>query len=356
MDIENYRKRIDEVDQDIIRLLNERASLAQHIGEIKKSKNLPIYVPEREKAIYEKIERINEGVMPTPLVKHIYKEIISYSRSLEYPLKVAFLGPVGSYTHQAAFNHFGSSFEKVACASVQDVFVEVEKGKADYAVVPIENSYHGPVFATVDSLTDSELKIIGEIYLRIRHNLLSAANSLSEVQKVFGHPQALEQCRAFLESHLPNVPKIQVSSNSKAAEMAAADPSIAAVAGNLAAEIYKLNILSADIEDVSDNTTRFVVLGKEEVGETKESKSSVIFSIANKPGALYDILSAFSKRKLDLSKIESRPSKRKAWDYIFLVDFKGHVKSPLVQEALEEVKDKTLFVKILGSYPLGGSL
>jgi chorismate mutase/prephenate dehydratase len=355
MDIQDYRKEIDKIDNQIIELLNQRARSAQEIGRIKKEKNLPIYVPEREKAIYEKIRKINRGIMPTKVVNQIFRQIISYTRSLEYPLKVSFLGPEGSYTHQAALSHFGSSIEEVGCPTIHDIFLEVEKDKADYGVVPIENSYNGVVFQTLDALLDSELVIIGEIYMRIRHALLSRESKTESVQTIYGHPQSLEQCRIYLDTHLMKAKRIQVASNSEAALRASKEKNSAAIASEVAGEIYGLNALATGIEDVPDNTTRFIILGKEPVGPWDSNKTSIVCSISNRPGALADILMSFSSRNIDLSKIESRPSKRKAWDYIFFIDFNGHIEDKKVLDALNEIREKTLFVKILGSYPAGGS-
>lgn len=354
--IDKFRQKIDAIDNQIIELLNERAVAAQGIGEIKKKNNLPIYVPERELAIYQKIESRNPGQMPTPIVKHIFREIISFTRSLEHPIRVSFLGPEGSYTHQAAFTHFGSSIRELGCRSIRDIFTEVEKDKADYGVAPIENSYEGVVFQTMDALIDSDLNIIGEIYLRIRHSLLSKEDSTNKISKIYGHPQSLAQARIYLDNNFPQIERIQVTSNSQAALLASQEEGAAAIASQIAADIYKMNVLAEGIEDVSDNTTRFIIFSKN-TNEPQDNavKTSLVFSISNRPGALHDILQSFSSRNIDLSKIESRPSKRKAWDYIFFIDFEESVNNARVQEALKEIKERTLFLKILGSYSIGGS-
>lgn len=350
--IETIRTEIDQIDNQIIHLLNQRVELAKKIGEIKKRENLPIYVPERERLIYEKLEQIPSKV-PGSVLKRIFKEIISYSRSIEYPIKISFLGPQGSYTHQAALCHFGSSIEEISCSSIQDVFMEVEKEKATYAVAPIENSYHGVVSQTLDCLIDSDLKIIGEIYLRIKHSLLSTESDIKRIKKIYSHPQSFEQSQIFLSNHLPNVERIEVSSNSQAAVLASREKNSGAIGSVLLSEIYRLNVLASGIEDAADNSTRFLVLGRDYAGLSKENKTSLIFSISDKPGALHDVIQAFSKRSINLTKIESRPSKRKAWDYIFFIDMMGHKDEDRIVSAIEEIKEKTLFYKTLGSYSKG---
>jgi len=346
MSIDNFRKEIDQIDNQIIELLNKRVNFAQKIGEIKKEKKLPIYVPERERAIYDKIASVNQGPMPTSAIQNIFREIISCSRDLERPLRISYLGPAGTYTHQASLYHFGSATEQINCGSIRDVFVEVEKYKADYGIVPIENSYNGVVFQTLDAFLDFDLKIIAEIYLRIRHSLLSNEKDLSRIKKIYSHPQSFEQCRVFLNSQLSHAQKIEVVSNSQAALMASGESGAAAIASHINADLYNLKIAAGDIEDAPDNYTRFVVLGKESPGKALHNKTSLIFSIVDRPGV-------FSSRAINLTKIESRPSKRKAWDYVFFIDMEGHREEQKIQEAIENIKDFSLFHKILGSYARG---
>ncbi len=355
MDINQHREQIDSLNIQIIELLNQRAKHALKIGEIKKQNNLPIYVPEREKAILEKVKSLNQGPMLNSDLQHIFKQIMAFTQKLEQNIQVSFLGPQGSYTHEAGVHFFGSAFDEISCVSIKDVFLEVDKKRATFGVVPIENSYYGSVFQTLDCLIDFDLKIIGEIVLRIRHQLLSKTSSLEEIKTIYAHGQSFEQCREYLSSHLPLAEKIEVSSNSKAAQMALQTPYTAAIAGSLASEIYNLPIIAKDIEDALDNSTRFVVLGKEFAENTPKTRTSLIFSIADKPGLLQKILKAFANKNINLTRIESRPSRRKAWDYIFFIDFEGHFKDSKVQVVLKELTELALFIKILGSYPLAGN-
>ncbi|HCL56794.1 MAG TPA: prephenate dehydratase [Spirochaetia bacterium] len=352
MSIDEYRKKIDSIDENIIHLLTERVKCAEEIGKIKKSQNLPIFVPSREKAILERLVKINPEFPPS-LVRQIFKEIISYSRSREYPLKIAFLGPEGSYSHQAVVHYFASSVFEKGCHSITDVFLDLEKEESDFGIVPIENSYNGVVFPTMDGLMDFNLQIIGELYLRIRHTLLSNEKDMKKIKRIYSHPQSLEQCKMFLNKEFPGIEKIEVASNSKAALIASKEKKSAAIAGSLCSELYKIDILASNIEDAVDNYTRFIVLGKTKEYQKNGSKTSLMISIADKPGTLDHILRAFAEKNINLTKIESRPSKRKAWDYVFFIDLDGNIEEERVKVAISEIQEKTLYVKILGSYPKG---
>jgi chorismate mutase/prephenate dehydratase len=277
---------------------------------------------------------------------------MSSSLSLEKKLKIAFLGPVATFTHQAALKRFGSQVSYLSCSSISEVFIEVEKGNADYGVVPIENSIEGAVNHTLDMFMDSDLKICSQVILNISHNLLST-DPLTKVKKVYSNPMVFPQCRIWLQKNLPNAQLIEVPSTTRASQIAAKEKNSAAIASALAAKIYGLNIVARGIEDSPHNITRFFVIGKDEVPPTVKDKTSLMFSILDRVGALHEMLASFRKHGVNLSKIESRPSKRKAWDYYFFVDLVGHREEPKVKKALAELEDKCKFLKILGSYPVG---
>ncbi len=348
--LKNLRKQIDEIDRKIIGLLNERAKLALAIGKLKKQRGKQVYAPDREKEIYELIEKKNKGPMPKHSLRAIYREIMSATLNIEQPVKVAYLGPPATFTHLASLKKFGSSVTYIPCDSITDIFLEVEKGRANYGVVPIENSTEGVITHTLDMFINSELKIYSEVSLEISHNLLAKTKGM-KIKKIYSNPQVFGQCRHWLEKNLPGVEHIEVSSTTRAAELASAGKNAAAIAGNLAAKVYGLKIIAASIEDSAQNMTRFLVIAKEEVEPTSSDKTSIMFSIKDRIGALHDILAPFRKYKINLTKIESRPSKKKAWDYYFFVDFQGHHKDKKIKKTLDELRKSCRFVKILGSYP-----
>ena len=351
--LEPYREKIDEIDKKIINLLNERIVNVLEIGKIKEKHKLPFYHPEREKKIYNKLMEYNKGDFPNHAIENIFREIISASRSLEKSIKVAFLGPKGSYTHLASLKQFGSSVEMFPVSSITDVFKEVENDKADYGVVPIENSYGGVVSHTLDMFVDSSLLISSERFLQISHCLLSQLENIDQIKKIYSHTQSFAQCRLWLENNLPNVEKIETSSNSKAASLVEWDKYSAAIASEMAAEVYNLDILEKNIQDSSENTTRFLIISKNGCEPTGEDKTSIVCSISDEVGALLKILTPFQKRNINLTKIESRPTRKRAWDYLFFIDVEVHQTDKLLKEALNEVKKVCLSVKILGSYPKG---
>ncbi|NPB06321.1 MAG: prephenate dehydratase [Aquificae bacterium] len=354
-EISVLRQAIDRVDEEILRLLNERARLAKRIGEIKKEKGLPVHVPEREREIFEKLLKLNRekygGVFPEEALLHVFREIISACLSLEKPLKIAYLGPKATFTHQAALEFFGLSAQYVACGTIKEVFKEVETGRADYGVVPVENTTEGVVNSTLDMFLESELKITGEVVLPINLYLLSSASSLEDVKRVYSQKLALAQAKEWLEKNLPGVQTIEVESTAKACEIALEDERSAAIASESAAYAYHLNILARNIQDNAENFTRFLVIGKKELAPTGRDKTSVLFGVRDEPGALYKALEAFYKEGVNLTKIESRPSRKKAWDYVFFVDLEGHKEEKRVKRALDELSKRALFVKVLGSYP-----
>jgi chorismate mutase/prephenate dehydratase len=352
MKIKKLRKQIDVTDKKILGLLNKRASIAVEIGRLKGRKKEGTYVPYREKDVYKKIISENKGPLKPKALKAIYREIFSSTLNLQKPLKIAYLGPGLTFTHLASMKKFGSSVDYTSCESITDVFDEVEKGRADYGVVPIENSTEGAVSHTLDMFIDSELKICSEVYLAISLNLISVLKSQSGIKRIYSKAEVFAQCRKWLEMNLPKAELVDCPSTSKAAELASADKKSAAIASSLAAEKYKLNLLAPSIEDGKHNVTRFLVIGAgTQSRPTKDDKTSVMVSIKDRVGALYDILSLFKKHRINLTKIESRPSKRKVWDYFFFIDMEGHHGDKNVRSVLSKLEKETSFLKILGSYP-----
>lgn len=351
-ELEKLRRQIDEIDLEILRLLNERAKTALEIGEIKKGKKVDCYSPEREKEVLENLAKLNRGPFPTDAIKDIYKEIISASRSLEEPLKVACLGPLATFTHLAALRHFGSSTKFIPVEPIKSIFEEVDSGRADYGVVPIENSNEGIVSYTLDMFVDYDLMISAEILLEISQNLISKSGDRARIKHIYSHPHATAQCKEWLEKNMRAVAVIDTTSTAKAAEIASRDEDAAAIASEAAAKIYDLRFVARDIEDRRHNFTRFLVIGRTHSPKTGKDKTSIMFSVKDRPGALYDILAPFKKSKINLTKIESRPSKRKAWEYIFFVDMEGHIEDKVVMKAIKGMKKDCLFLKTLGSYPM----
>jgi chorismate mutase/prephenate dehydratase len=352
MGLDEWRARIDEIDRQLLRLLNQRAALSLEIGRAKRESGEPVLVPEREQEILDELARLNPGPLPAEAIRAIWSEVLSASRCLQRPFRVSYLGPPGTNTHLAALRHFGSSAEALPVRSIPEVFEEVERGRADVGVVPIENSSEGVVNHTLDGLIDSELLICGEASLEVHHHLLSRAAELSEVKRVFSHPQALAQCREWLNRHLPDAEVVETPSTSVAAEQAVQDPAGAAVASELAGRLYQLPALQERIEDHANNVTRFLVIGRRAAGRTGRDKTSVLFSIRDEVGTLYRILEPFATARLNLTKIESRPTRRRPWEYVFFVDFEGHRDDPVTQGVLAAVRERCLFLKVLGSYPI----
>ncbi len=348
------RADIDRIDEEILKLLNKRAKIVLDVARVKRDGKLGFYSPERERQILERLQSMNPGPFPNDALKVIFREILSASLSLEEPLKVACLGPLATFTHLAALRHFGSSSQFIPVNSIKDVFETVMDGQAEYGVVPIENSNEGVISYTLDMFMDFDLKISAEIMLEINHNLLSLSGDISKIRKVYSHPQAIAQCRRWIEKNLPNITIIDAASTAKAAELASKDKEGAAIASELAAKIYDLRVVERRIEDNKDNYTRFLVVSKEFPPPTGEDKTSIMLSIKDKPGALYEVLTPFKKAKINLTKIESRPSKRKAWEYIFFIDLDGHIEDRKVKKALREIEKDCLFLKVLGSYPRTG--
>lgn len=351
--LQQLRENIDATDDQLLELLNRRASLAGQVAEVKRSEDEHsfFYRPEREAQVLQKIIDSNQGPISNEEAARIFREIMSVCLALEMPLQVAYLGPKGTFTQAAALKHFGHSVKTEALGSIAQVFRDVEAGDSHYGVVPIENSIEGVVNYTLDLLINSNLKICGEVELRIHHYLLSKESDLSQIKKVFGHQQALAQCRGWLDEHLLYAERIHVASNAVGCQRAEQEEHVAAIASETAAELYGLTMLYKNIEDEPDNTTRFLILGKRDTPASGNDKTSILFSAPNKPGALHDLLGCFASNNVSLTRIESRPSRKGMWDYVFFADFEGHVSDPAVVTTLDQLKGTASLLKVLGSYP-----
>ena len=350
MNLEGLRHKIDQLDTRLLNLLNQRARIALTIAKAKKNQGQARYSPDREKQVLNRLLRINPGSLSSASVEAIYREIMSSSLAQHKPLMIAYLGPQASFTHQAALKKFGSQVVYSPSNSITDVFAEVEKGGADYGVVPIENSIEGAITHTLDMFVDSDLKICAQIILEISHNLLGNCPK-SKIKRIYSNPQVFAQCRRWLEKNLANVEKIEVSSTARAAQIVKRTRNSVCIASLLAAKIYKQKVIAEAIEDSPHNITRFLVISKHEINPTGSDRTSILFSIKDRIGALHDMLIPFKKRRINLTKIESRPSKKKAWDYYFFIDLVGHYKDSKVKKALGELEAKCKFLKVLGSYP-----
>ncbi len=351
MRIDDLRKRIDEIDSQILKLLNRRAELVIDVGRLKADQNMEFHVPQREEEIYARLTGENTGPFPPQAVRPVFREVISACLSLEHPLRVAYLGPRATFSHLAAMERFGLSAQFLAVRSIGEVFAEVEKGNADYGVVPVENSTEGIVSHTLDRFVDSSLLICGEVVVETALHLMGRASGLAEIRQIYSHPHALAESRKWLEAHSAHLPVVETSSTAAAAETAASEPGAAAIASELAASLYGLSILQRRIEDHPNNLTRFLVIGRKATAPTATDKTSILFSIKDRVGALHRMLHPFADHQINLTKIESRPSKQRVWEYVFYVDFEGHASEPRVQRALETLRDECIFLKVLGSYP-----
>ncbi len=356
MSLEPIRQKIDELDRQLVTVINERLALAAEIGKIKRKEGGQIYVAEREDAVLRKVAKQNEGPIKNEALQAIYREIMSAAIALEKPLLIAYLGPEASNTHAAAMKKFGASVNYHAMATIGDIFTAVEKGETDYAVIPIENSTEGSVREALDNFVESDLKIVAQIYLEISHALISNS-SLEEIERVYSKDQALAQCRHWLQRHLPHAQLVDAPSTSRAVQFAKEEPGTAAIAGELAAEHYGVPVIEHNIQDKADNTTRFFVIGKKPSGSAGSGKDLTSFLVslgdeaASHSGALLKMLMPLAERGINLSKIESRPSKKRPWDYYFFLDVTGHFDDANMKEALVELKKFCPLVKWLGSYP-----
>ena len=355
VDLGQVRARIDSVDEQIQALLNERAKLAQLVGISKTldGRTVDFYRPEREAQVLRMAKARNKGPLRNEEVLRLFREIMSACLAQQEPLKVAFLGPEGTFTQTAVYSHFGHSVRALALPSTDEVFHEVESGTADFGIVPIENSTEGVVNNTLDRFLNSPLKICGEVELRIHHSLMGNVPSLDRIERICAHPQALAQCRAWLDDHLPEVERVPVSSNAEGARRARDEKGTAAIAGETAAEIYGLQVLAAEIEDRPDNTTRFFVLGRKLFAASGEDRTTLLLSVAHtdSSGALFRLLEPLSKYQVNMTRIESRPSHKRKWDYVFFIDIDGHADDEPVAKALAALKERASLFRVLGSYP-----
>lgn len=350
MKIDALRKKIDALDKKIVGLIGSRTSLALKIGALKRAARREIYAPEREEAVYRRLAKLNKGPLPLKSLRAIYREIMSAALALEKELTVAYMGPEATFSHLAARQKFGSSVRYAAAMTITDVFAQVERGDADYGVVPIENSIEGAVTHTLDMFADARVKICAEVYLDIAHCLVASCPR-GDIRKVYSNPQVFGQCRTWLRSNIPAAELVEVSSTARAAERAAREKNAAAIANELAAEIYGLKLLERNIEDSGKNETRFLVIGRESAGRSGDDKTSVLVSVSDRVGALYRMLFPFKKHGINLTMIESRPSKKKAWEYYFFIDFSGHIEDESAARALKDLESQCVFVEHLGSYP-----
>jgi chorismate mutase/prephenate dehydratase len=351
MNLDDWRSRINDLDNQILNLLNQRAEAALKIGDLKRRHDLPYYAPEREAEIIVRLTSGTPGPLPVETLRAVWREILSGCRALEQPLAVGYLGPRGTFTHQAALKQFGDASQFVPARAIVDVFDEVERGGVEYGVVPVENSTEGAVNVTLDRLIDSDAVICGELSLAVGQHLISGAGDLGAVKRVVSHPQGLAQCRRWLAEHLRDVPTEESTSTAAAAELAAADVTVAAIGAELAAQLYGVPILRPRIEDNPNNFTRFLVIGRRPTKPTGQDKTSILFAMRNEPGSLYRILEPLAHTGINLTKIESRPAKRRPWEYVMFVDFEGHRDTPAITSALAELEERTLFLRVLGSYP-----
>jgi len=363
-DLDQVRADIDAIDREVQALISRRARCAQRVAEIKMAEVLAArergepdsevvyYRPEREAQVLQQIIDRNEGPLEGATVAHVFREIMSACLALEKPLQIAYLGPEGTFTQAAAIKHFGHAAICVSMPTIDHVFSQVEAGECNYGVVPVENSIEGMVSHTLDNFMDSPLRISGELELRIGHHLLVSKDTAADsITRICAHQQGLAQCRNWLDKHWPNVERVAVSSNGEAARLAAETPGVAAIAGDMAADLYQLEKMAEHIEDYSDNTTRFLIIGREEVPPSGRDKTSVIVSSRNKPGALFALLDPFRRAGISLTRIDTRPSRTEKWAYVFFIEFEGHLQDEKIATVIEELEEQSILMKPLGSYP-----
>jgi chorismate mutase/prephenate dehydratase len=348
--LEQLRARIDALDEKIVELLNERAKVVVEVGKLKQQTNAPIYAPDREKLVLEKVHRLNKGPLPNRALDSVYRELMSGSFMLERPLRIGYLGPTGTFSHFAAVQKFGRSVEHVDLADIPAVFTEVARGHVDYGMVPVENSIHGGVIDTLDAFLGSSAKICAEVRVSIHHNLL-AKEPWEGVKRIYSKPEVFNQCRDWLSSVAKGREIEPTTSSARAAELAGKEPGAAAIASAIAAELYGLNMLFENIEDNPDNVTRFFVISREAARKSGADMTAIMFTTANKPGALADVLDCFKNAQINLTSLEKRPSKKVNWEYYFFIDAEGHAADPAMQRAIEDAKRHCLQLNVLGSYP-----
>lgn len=347
------RDKIDKIDAEILRLINQRATYAKEIAltKIASGENGTFYRPDRESLVLRRISELNQGPLSSHTAVRFFRELMSACLALEKPLEVAFLGPEGTFTQQAVFKHFGHAVNTVPAASINEIFNAVELNKCHFGVVPVENSTEGVISHTLDRFLTSPLKICGEVELKVHQNLMGHVSSLDQITEIFSHQQSLAQCRFWLDTHLPHARLTAVASNAEAARLASMNQETAAIAGMAAAEVYKLPVIEKNIEDEPNNTTRFIVIGQQTSTSTGKDKTSLVISTGNQPGALYRVLEPFARFGIGMVNIESRPSRQGLWEYVFFIDIEGHSDDPNVAEALGILNGNANMLKLLGSYP-----
>jgi chorismate mutase/prephenate dehydratase len=346
------RDQIDAIDAQLVDLLNRRARLAQEVGHVKAETNAPVFRPEREAMVLRRVAERNPGPLASADMQMIFREVMSLCRSLERRVTVAYLGPAGTFSEQAVYQQFGHAVESLPCVSIDEVFRSTEAGTADFGVVPVENSSEGAINRTLDLLLQTSLSISGEVSIAVHHSLMSKGGSMAGVTRICAHSQALAQCQAWLNQHYPNIERLAVASNAEAARMAGEDPSVAAIAGQTAGQMYDLQVVSAHIQDDPHNRTRFAVVGRLNTTPSGRDQTSLVLAVPNKAGALYNLLAPLATHGVSMTRFESRPARVGTWEYYFYVDVEGHVQEEKVIRALDELKQSAAFFKILGSYPL----
>ncbi len=351
MNMASLRGKIDRIDNTLLELINNRLELSKQVGQVKKEKNIPIVSIHRERELIDRLCKQNPGPLGNDALVHLFTDIMSACRDIQRPQRITYLGPEATFTHIAALTHFGRSAFFFPQPTIQDVFLEVEKGSADYGVVPVENSIEGSVNYTLDLFFESDLKICSEKYLTITQDLLSLSGSINDIKIVYSHPQPIGQCRNWLRKHLPHASLEECSSTSFAAKKAAGNPEAAAIASSEAARLYGLKVVASKIEDHSKNTTRFLIIGRGTVHRTGDDKTSIMFSAPHVPGSLHKVLEPIAETGINMVKLESRPSKHENWNYFFFVDLEGHAEDTKVKDTIARMKQLCLFLKSLGSYP-----
>lgn len=356
-DLAQLREEIDQLDQQLQTLLNQRAQCAQQVAQVKtatEGEDTQFYRPEREAQVLRRIMERNTGPLSNEEMARLFREVMSACLALERPIKVAYLGPEGTFTQQAALKHFGHSAICLPMAAIDEVFREVEAGSVDYGVVPIENSTEGVISHTLDSFMDSGLQISGEVVLRIHQHLLLGENTRPDkISTIYSHASSLAQCRKWIDAHYPGVERVPMPSNAEAARKVCGEWHSAAIAGDMAAQLYGLKKHAENIEDTPDNATRFLIIGRHTTPASGEDKTSLMLSMRNQPGALYQLLEVFNRHQVDMTRIESRPSRSGAWNYVFFIDCTGHQQEPRIQTMLAELGERAAEMKVLGSYPKG---
>ncbi len=356
LDLQQIRQQIDAIDEQLLKLFNERAQCAIQVAEVKKQslkdgESLEFFKPDREAQVIQRIKELNPGPLSDKEAGRLIREVMSACLALEQPLKIAYLGPEGTFTQAAALKHFGNSVDTVALSCIPDVFAAVQSGHADFGLVPVENSTEGVISHTLDMFIQSDLKVCGEVEVRIHHQLANRSGNPDDIQKIYSHQQSLAQCRNWLDQNLPTLERIPVSSNAEAARLASEDETSAAICGIQAVDIFGLNVCHKNIEDLANNTTRFMVIGEMEVAPSGMDKTSILLSAHNHPGALLELLQPLADHGISMNKIESRPSPDRLWEYVFFIDIDGHQQDEKVAIALDQLADKAALFKILGSYP-----